>query len=301
MISPGRLWWLLRRDLRRGFSASRHHYRTLPRIAGWKAPFWHEKPQDVPVHILTGKDDWQLAAWMLASWFYFTESTWRVVIHDDGTLPAAAGKTLTGMFPHVRLITRKEADKAMDKVLKPFPFCAEYRDMHPLALKVFDMPHFAKSNHYLAFDSDLLFFTYPREIVDWVQAKPPECWFNADVADTTLITAEEAEVELGVKLWKKVNSGLCLIYNPAMDFDFCDRALAQTGIMRGHIWRIEQTLYALCASRHGKGGLLSQHYEVSLRRRSSPGVVARHYVGAVRHRFYAEGLPRLKELILAGD
>jgi hypothetical protein len=301
MISPGRLWWLLRRDLRRGWGATRHHYRTLPKITGWKAPFPEEPPQPVPVHLLTGKDDWQLAAWMLASWFHFSEANWRVVIHDDGTLPEAAARSLREMFPQVRLIPRKEADAELAKVLKPFPFCTEYRDMHPLALKVFDIPHYAKSDHYLAFDSDLLFFTYPREIMDWVHARRAECWFNADVADSTLITPDEAEAELEVKLWPKVNSGLCLIYTPAIDFDFCDRALAQTGILRGHIWRVEQTLYALCASRHGKGGLLSQHYEVSLRRRSSPGAVARHYVGAVRNRFYAEGLSRLKDLLPAPE
>ncbi len=301
MISPGRLWWLLRRDVRRGWSASRHHYRTLPKIQKWKAPFWDEKPQSIAVHVLTGKDDWQLAAWMLASWFYFSECTWPIVIHDDGTLPQDAAKTFLAMFPQVRLIPRKEADAALETVLKPFPFCYEYRGMHPLALKVFDVPHFATGSHYMVFDSDLLFFTYPREILDWVQAHPPECWFNADVADATLISAKEAEDELEVKLWPRVNTGLCLIHRPAIDFDFCDRALAQTSILRGHIWRIEQTLYALCASRHGKGGLLSHHYEVSLRRRSAPGTVARHYVGAVRNRFFAEGLPRLEKVLLRAE
>ena len=54
MIRPGRLWWLLRRDLRRGWEATRQHYFTLPRIEEWSWPFWGEKPQDVPVHVLTG-------------------------------------------------------------------------------------------------------------------------------------------------------------------------------------------------------------------------------------------------------
>ena len=100
-----------------------------------------------------------LAAWMLASWFYFTECTWRVVIHDDGTLPKEAAARLRGMFPEVRVITRKEADAEMGRVLNAFPLCSEYREMHPLALKVFDIPHFAKCSHFLIFDSDLLFFS----------------------------------------------------------------------------------------------------------------------------------------------
>ena len=109
---------------------------------------------------------------------------------------------------------------------------------------------------------------------------------------------KEAEEELEVKLWPKVNTGLCLITKSAMDLDFCDRVLAQTSILRGHIWRIEQTLYALCASRAGKGGLLPPEYEVSLRKRASPDAVARHYVGAVRDRFYSEGVARLHGVLL---
>jgi hypothetical protein len=86
-----------------------------------------------------------------------------------------------------------------------------------------------------------------------------------------------------------------------VDFDFCDQALATTSILRGQIWRVEQTLFALCASRHGKGGLLPETYEVSLKRRGSPDAIARHYVGAVRDRFYAEGLKRLREQLLVVD
>ena len=94
MISPGRLLWLLRRDLRRGWTGARHARRTVPKIARWQWPFPEEKPQPVPLHVLTGAGDWQLAAWMLASWFYFSEQTWSVVIHDDGTLPADGAEDL---------------------------------------------------------------------------------------------------------------------------------------------------------------------------------------------------------------
>jgi hypothetical protein len=304
MPSPGRLWWLLRRDLRRGWKGARHAYRTLPRLPReWKWHLREEKPQPVPIHLLTGKDDWQLAAWMLASFFTFSELTWPLVLHDDGTLPPEAMKAFSAMFPHTRFISRSEADDTMEKALKPFPFCYEYRGLHPLALKAFDIPHFAGQGRYLLFDSDVLFFNYPAEIVRWAHgpADDTSCWFNADVADSALVSAQEAKDELGVELWPKVNSGLCLLHRSATDFDFCDKALAQTTILRGHVWRIEQTLIALCASRAGKGGLLPSTYEVSLGKHASPQAIARHYVGAVRDRFYAEGLAKIAPVLLAKD
>ncbi len=298
MISPGRLWWLFSRDFKRGWEATYHDYKTLPRIEDWSWPFAKEPPTPVPVHVLTGADDWRLAAWMLASWFEATERNWSVDIHDDGTLPKDAQDTLVRLFPRARIITRAEADATMSRVLRAFPFCWEYRQMHPLGLKIFDVPHFSEGARYLLFDSDVLFFRYPREILEWVNEDRDECWFNADITDTTLVTAAEVKEEFNVRLWQRVNSGLCLIYKPVISFDFIDRVLAQTSVLRGHIWRIEQTLYALCASKYGKGGLLPPAYEVSLRKNADEQVVARHYVGAVRSRFFAEGIKRLRDQML---
>jgi hypothetical protein len=297
MISPGRLWWILCRDFKRGWEGTRHYYKTLPLIEKWSWPFPNDTPTGVPVHILTGQNDWQLAAWMLASWFTATERAWPVVVHDDGTLPDEGRATFQSLFPATRIITRAAADEALATVLRPFPFCADYRKQHPLALKVFDIPHFAGHNRFLIFDSDVLFFNHPREILDWVASDTDECWFNEDVKEGSLITAGEAKSELGLKIWPRVNSGLCLLTKGAIDLDLCDRALAQTSIPSGHVWRIEQTLFMLCAAHHGKGGLLPRKYEVSLGKNAAPDAISRHYVGAVRDRFFAEGLGRLKPIL----
>ena len=255
----------------------------------------------VPVHVLTGEKDWQLCAWMLASWFTFSEQTWRVVIHDDGTLSPSAKKTLGSIFKTARVIARADADLAMDKILRPLPFCHDYRAKHPLAQKIFDIPHFCDSERFIILDSDLLFYRYPSEIMQWVTGTTNDCWFNEDVAESSLITPQAAWEDLGVKLWPRVNSGLCLMQKSAIDLEFCERALGETSIMQGNTWRIEQTLMALCASRQVRGGLLPKTYEVSLSKDASSDAIMRHYVGAVRDRFYAEGLARLAPILLSKE
>jgi hypothetical protein len=300
-LSFGRIWSLVRRDVKRGVVASYHDYNTLARIDEWSWPFWGEKPHTVPVHVLAGAQDWRLAAWMLASFFHATEIAWPVVVHDDGTLPKEGRETIGRLFTAARIILREEADAALNLKLKAFPFCEEFRRMHPLALKIFDMAHFATGDRFLAFDSNVLFFAPPREIREWADGVKKECWFNEDAAEGSLISAAEAREELGVKLWSRVNTGLCLLWKLAIDFDFCDRALAGTSILRGHLWRVEQTLLALCASRHGKGGLLPKRYEVSLRRNAAEDAISRNYIGAVRDRFYGEGIKRLREKLLTDE
>ncbi|MEQ1861617.1 MAG: hypothetical protein ABMA13_16985 [Chthoniobacteraceae bacterium] len=299
MISPGNLWGQLRRDVKRGWGAAYHDYNTLPLIEDWSWSFWGEEPATVPVHILTGEKDWRLAAWALASFFHYTEIAWPVVIHDDGTLPEEGREMLGTLFNSCRIIPREESDADVGRVLRPFPFCFDFRNTHPLALKVFDMAHYAQGDRFIVLDSDMLFFRRPQEIIDWAQSAPAkDCWFIEDAQENALITAGEVREELDVKMWSRVNSGLGLVHRPAMDFDFCDRALALTSILRGQVWRLEQTLLALCASRNARGGLLPKTYEVSLRRHATKDTVARHYVGAVRDRFYAEGLKRLRGELL---
>ncbi len=293
------LWHALRR---KGDDPSKGSYadeKLLAEIEEWSWPFWSEKPNRVPVHVLTSGRDWRLAAWMLASWFCTTEQGWPVVIHDDGTLPADARTVFQKLFHTARVIPRGEADASLRRVLHAFPFCADYRALSPRALKLFDTVHFATSNRLIVLDSDVLFFKEPREILDWTAAEKGECWFNEGAAEEAVISSTEAREEFGVRLWQRVNSGICLLEKSAIDLDFCDRALAETSLLRGEVSRVEPTLFSLCASRHGRGGLLPKSYEVSLQRVAAEAAISRHYAGPMRERFFTEGLERVRDPLFA--
>jgi hypothetical protein len=89
----------------------------------------------------------------------------------------------------------------------------------------------------------------------------------------------------------RVNSGFGIIHRDSIKLEWIEEFLALPGLTEGHLWRIEQTLYALCGSRYG-AELLPQEYEVSLRAGIPPRVF-RHYVGAIRHLMYGEGIAHL--------
>ncbi len=301
MIRPGRLWWLFRRDWARGWSATWHDYQVCDRMAGWKNPNAKHPLQPVAVHVFTGREQFRLARWMLASWFAWTGRNWEVVLHDDGTLDRSETACYLQAFTKSRLVERAEADDRMATALAPFPLCRQYRVRHPLARKIFDVPVFAEQERIILLDADVLFFSKPAEMLRWVDEGSEGCWFNQDVQEASLVDPKEAEAEWKIKLWPKVNSGICLIYRNAIDLAFCEECLAHTPMLQDNLWRVEQTLFALCASRYGRGGLLPAEYEVSLAWNARPGAAARHYVGAVRDRFYGEGMCRLKKILLPGN
>ena len=128
----------------------------------------------------------------------------------------------------------------------------------------------------------------------WCAEGAGQCWFNRDVTEAMPITRAEVREKLGIDTWHCVNSGLCLIECATIDLDLCERALLETSLLNGHIWLVEQSLFAICASARGLGGLLPPEYEVSLAWKARPEAVARHYVGAVRQRFYGDGIARVK-------
>ena len=241
-----------------------------------------------------------MAAWTLASWFCATDLGWPIVIHDDGTLSAHARESFADLFGgNLKIISRTEADEAMNVELKAFPFCDEYRRSDPKALKVLDIPQFAAGGRCIVFEPDVLFFQKPVEICAWADIETQACWFCEDAVESSVITVAEARDELGVKLWRRVDTSICLLWTAAIDLDFVDRALAQTSILKGAPERVASTLITLCASQHNAGGLLQKSHEVSLEGNVSSGAVSRHYAGAMRPRFFSEGLKRLREPVLA--
>ena len=297
-MTAGRLWYLLQRDWKRGAAATWNDRVVSRRILNWRNPHADQPPHEIPIHVLTGGGDWLLACWMLASWFHHTGRNWRVIIHDDGHLPPEARPAFVKMLPGVRGVSSHEADRAVLDALAGHPACREYRLTHPLARKIFDVPTLARGERFIILDSDVLFFRKPEAILRWCEAGAGECWFNADVRESSPLSREEVLEKLGVELWPRVNSGLCLLDRAAINLDLCERALRETTLLKGHIWLVEQTLFAICASAHGRGGLLGPEYEVTLAPHAGPEAVARHYVGAVRQRFYGDGIARAKRELL---
>ncbi len=158
------------------------------RILDWRNPYADQPLEEIPIHVLTGSDDWLLACWMLASWFHFTQRNWRVIIHDDGRLPPDASPAFVKMMPGVRGVSAVEADRQVLDALAGHPACREYRLAHPLARKIFDVPILTRADRFIILDSDVLFFRKPEAILRWCADGAGQCWFNKDVHESMPIS-----------------------------------------------------------------------------------------------------------------
>jgi hypothetical protein len=287
-MSLGRYWWHFNRERRRGLLGAWHYHRTLNRVLDLRLP----KPEadyGAAVHVVTGKEYWKLGLWMLASFFYTTNRSWPVIIHDDGSCTPSDLASISAVVPFATIVPRADADRRLHQQLEAFPKTRDLRSTFPLLLKLTDTTLLKSSPQCLVLDCDLLFFREPAEILTW-SAAPEHNLFLTDISDASAVPPAQINSLLGVNMLENLNSGLCALRPDFLDLELMERALTKTALIDApRRWTVEQTLFAILAGQRSSK-LLPSRYLVSSEKRAPKSTVMRHYIGKVRDSFYAEGL-----------
>lgn len=290
-MSVGAVVYKVRTKYKHGLRVAHWRDKVRPRILQ-TAPIGDTSDLTCEIHVMTSASDWLNLLWALKSFYRASMRHYALCIHDDGTLDEMQRSELRRHFPQARLIDRAEANARMDELLADYSHCRDFRRDNVLAPKIFDFVAYLNSPRLLLLDSDVLFFVEPttllQRIEDPVYGKNT---FNADFASAYTIEPEQARQDLGFELLPCINSGLALVHQDSIRSDWIEEFLSVPSVVAGHFWRIEQTLFALCSSKYGVE-LLPEEYTLHL----EPGIGSapfRHYVGAIRHLMYGEGIAHL--------
>jgi len=244
------------------------------------------------IHAFTSQQDWLNLIWGLKSFYTFSGRHYRLCIHEDGSLDNVAFNHLATQFPDARVISRTEADQLVFEKLKDYPRTLAFRKTNLLAPKITDFIAYLQSDRMLVFDSDILFFGEPTVLLQRIESDDYRLnTFNSDFDSAYTIDPAKTEGLVKFRILPCFNSGLGLANRNSIRYDWLEEFLALPGITEGHFWRIEQTLYALCSSRYGTEPLPDE-YKLYLQK-GIGGRPFRHYVGAIRHLMYQEGICNL--------
>lgn len=292
-LTPGALWLRLNQKFQHGARVAWYRDVVRPRILN-TPPITETSDHRYEIHVLTSRHDWLNLIWSLKSFYAASGRRYALCIHEDGTLDAFALSSLRRHFPTARIVRRQEADQRLALELRGFPRSLQFRTANLLSLKVFDFIAYLQADRMVLFDSDLLFFDEPTAYLSRLEDGNYRLnAFNADCDSAYTVDAEAVRARLGFELLARVNSGFGIVHRDSMKLEWIEELLALPGLTEGHFWRIEQTLYALCGSRYG-AELLPREYEVSLEAGIPPRIF-RHYVGAIRHLMYGEGIAHLAQ------
>ncbi|WP_206603063.1 hypothetical protein [Leptolyngbya ohadii] len=290
MMSIGSLVLKVQQKYEHGWQTAHFRDAVRPRILSTK-PIVETIDPTCEIHVFTCAKDWLNLVWTLKTFYYYSKRHYALCIHDDGTLTESDRASLRHHFPNARLIDRPSADARMFAELTRYPRCLEFRQTNHLSPKVFDFASYLEADRMLLLDSDILFFQEPTILLRRIE--DPDYTLNTvngDVDSAYTIDPTIVHQLCDFEVINCFNSGLGLIHKASLNFDWIEEFLALPGII-GHFWRIEQTLYALLSSKYGVE-LLPNEYAVTLEK-NLKGLPSRHYVGAIRHLMYGEGIRQL--------
>ncbi len=289
MMTPGRLLWLTRHFFRHGIRGAYGREVIARRILRC-SPLAGLTDSRAEVHVLTSRVDWLPLIWTLRTFYRATGRSFRLCIHDDGTVPPFATTELRRQFPDARIVTRVTADLRLAADLIGAPACAAHRAKNPLLLKAFDFAAFLESDRLIVLDSDLLFFRAPTALLACLERDTgPRNSFNRDWRYGYSVAWEELAAHAPKPVESMINSGLGAVQRSALSVAWCEEYFNRFPTLPSHPHRIEQTLIALCVARAGHE-MLPAEYDVH----DGPTNFARpmrHYSGSFRVRLYTEGMP----------
>lgn len=279
---------------------AKHHY--LTRIL--KAKPIPSGTGVIEVHMLLHHKRIYEGLWALYSFAYFCDQPCRIIVHNDGSLSNLDICLLNQLFPHCQVIAREEADSIIIGHLheKGLTHCLKLRQKCIFALKLFDPCFFSKNNCFISLDSDVLFFSHPRKLIDQIDTINETTNFtnlySTDVTDAYSLKSADLANLLGKKTIKRLNAGLLRVCQSSIDFKRIEKYLHhpdfynQDGTVH---YYAEQTLWAMELT-ISNALALPNTYAICPNT-EEPELVSGHFCGGGywASLFYTRGLPRLAQ------
>jgi len=254
--------------------------------------------QSFELHVLTCDRDLLKTLWSLKTWYHYSNTRPALVIYAGGPLSERSAEVLSEHFPNCRVIRREQFNHDMQDFLNNHPACLKHALIRPFycALKLFGPMRYAQSGSILYFDSDILFFRTPVEILEHIKHGTP-C-YNSDYQDAYTHPVALINKLLSTNLDHKINAGLFHVsaqedYSGSLDL--MEAYFAKVPAVDQETWfvnRHEQTLNALLLSR-ANAARLSDAYQIS-KTPVTRQTVSHHFVNdGSRPDFYRIGIRRL--------
>jgi hypothetical protein len=251
--------------------------------------------ENLELHVLCQKQDVLMLAWALKSFLNFSQLRPEIIVHDDGSIDRHQVRLLEEKFSSLRVLSRKEADKQISELAELSQRTREYRNRgHKLNLKLIDILALSRAKKVIVMDSDILFFGYPKEIVDFVRSESNEDAL-ASSQDGTYDLGVQREYQEKHQLIKKevglINSGF-IIFN---------RDKVNINALNEYYENTTRAIDDYFVEMAGWGSVISQLNfrflpleKYIIKGKPATGIVMKHFTGPRRHEMYAYGIDMIK-------
>jgi hypothetical protein len=218
----------------------------------------------------------------------FHRPDFRLRIHDDGTLTPADRERLLAALPGVNIVSRAEADAAVDPLLERLPACRAYRREQAVSAKLLDVPLMGEGPS-VCIDPDVLYLR-PFAGFHRLRESCPQPIFMQDLWDTYAMRYWELLNPFRMRIVQRLNAGVIVIDPGQIDLELLEWFLRRP--RSWHFSHIEQSYWA--ALSHRDGGRLLSPEQFNYPPAGAEGLpplarrpVAWHFIGPLRGGFDA--------------
>lgn len=257
---------------------------------------------DVEIHVLCQKKDSDMLAWSLFSFINESGICPKIIVHDDGSFDQTAVNKLERKFPKLSVLSLKKADELINNIPGLTPKLLEFRKRgHKLIYKLVDIFLLSQSKKVMILDSDVLFFGYPREILEFISGA-----INCD----SLISKHDGTYDLKMSddyLKKRnilknnadcMNSGIILYNKGEIGLEKLLEYFENTQRKPGDYF-VEMSGWGCLIAQTKFNFLPPDRYHI--KGKSNQNTIAKHFTNPRRHEFYIYGMDRVKRGILKDE
>lgn len=242
------------------------------------------------INFLSGRKYWYQTLFCFVSLQKFLPYRVTPIVHDDGSLDAEIKGYIQRVVPWVEFVEIREIERRLDADLpvKHFPNLRARRLVYPHLRKFTDI-HIGQSDWGLVFDSDMLFFHKPDELIDWLES--PKSIFMMDI-DTAYGYSDKFMRELsGGPVLPLVNVGLYGLNRAEIDWHKVEHWCSEQLSKEGPSYFQEQSLTALELTSQNAMPLSPNRYRLmpDLNEGSNPTAIMHHYVGQSKRSYFQAG------------
>ncbi len=266
--------------------------------------FDYEADMDLEVHTICCKRDIWMLAWMVRSFVSISGLKPVVVIHEDGSIDQATAELIYSKFPNTKIMFREETTKKI-LAMPDLPDIVKKarKEGYFFIDRLIGIFVFSKAKKIIVSDTDILFYKYPSEIVDFVLDRA-DCDAMVqrqigDKMDFDLKTDDSYASKYGLKDNQIVflNGGYVVINKEKFNMDHLTEYFTHTKRlfsdyfieMEGFACLLAQVNYKfLSPERYAFKGFLNDN------------MVMKHYTSPRRYEMFAYGIDKARKSILVG-
>lgn len=249
------------------------------------------KKEVFDIWFMTGEKHWYQTAFCAHSFSKTSEYGIRPIIIDDGSLNKNINERISELFPGAIIKSKEECDEVVERNLPvyKFPNIRKWRGAQILFRKLTDL-HCDSEEWRIFFDSDMLFFHNPKEIIDYLKS-PSGCLYQTDCWESYGYTRELTERLTGTVLPKEINIGIFSMHGSQIDWEKVEWWLQELEAAESRKYNITQCVCAMIMADKPLVQLDKERYKVlpSKAEVIKPSVPLHHYVSDSKPWYFRYG------------